>query len=261
MIKFLSISLLLIVFTVPVVDAVPLSDMTGLRVTFPVMTDGHSFIVETTGNLEVTTLDFDKEKKSITLFVMSSIENNSLEIIFSNDLIGGDYTVFLDNNVFTSKLQEGRHSTFVTMEFDGIGKHKIEIFGTTYLDLIEIKDIIDLEISDGYVKEIEGNQSTNSLIFTLFDPGDNGKLSIKLTDNIITPLEDGSFVVMIDGVESDYTIDSDNNMSILFNSNNEKIEIFGTYVIPEFYEVAPLVLATSFIGLIVLKKYKKLFVQ
>jgi hypothetical protein len=38
------------------------------------------------------------------------------------------------------------------------------------------------------------------------------------------------------------------------------ITIIGTYVIPEFYEVAPLVLATSFIGLIVLRKYKKLFI-
>ena len=44
------------------------------------------------------------------------------------------------------------------------------------------------------------------------------------------------------------------------DKNNEKIEIIGTYVVPEFYEIAPLVLATSFIGLIVLRKYKKLFV-
>ena len=71
--------------------------------------------------------------------------------------------------------------------------------------------------------------------------------------------DDGSFIVMIDGVESDYTI-QDNTINIPFNSDNEKIEIIGTYVVPEFYEIAPLVLATSFIGLIVLRKYKKLFV-
>jgi len=257
MIKLLLI--LLIITSIPVVHAAPLSDMTGLRLTFPIKTDGHSFVVETTGNLDVTNLDFDKEKKSITLFVLSSLENSSLEIVFSNDLIGGDYTIFLDNNEHTIKLQEGRHSTFVTMDFTGIGKHKIEIFGTTYLDIVNLKDVIDFEISDGYVKEIEGNQSKNSLIFTLYDPGDNGILSIKLSDDVITPLDDGSFIVMIDDIESDYVIDGD-IINISFNSNSEEIEIFGTYVVPEFYEIAPLVLATSFIGLIVLRKYKKLFV-
>jgi len=257
MIKLLLI--LLIITSIPVVHAAPLSDMTGLRLTFPIKTDGYSFVVETTGNLDVTNLDFDKEKKSITLFVLSSLENSSLEIVFSNDLIGGDYTIFLDNNEHTIKLQEGRHSTFVTMDFTGIGKHKIEIFGTTYLDIVNLKDVIDFEISDGYVKEIEGNQSKNSLIFTLYDPGDNGILSIKLSDDVITPLDDGSFIVMIDDIESDYVIDGD-IINISFNSNSEEIEIFGTYVVPEFYEIAPLVLATSFIGLIVLRKYKKLFV-
>ena len=47
---------------------------------------------------------------------------------------------------------------------------------------------------------------------------------------------------------------------INFDSNSQQIKIVGTYVVPEFYEIAPLVLATSFIGIIVLKKYKKLFV-
>jgi len=145
------------------------------------------------------------------------------------------------------------------MDFIGMGKHNIMIVGTTYLDVFEIKDVIDYKISTGYVDDISENQSTNSIIFTLFDPGDNGILSIQLSDDVMMPFDDGSFVVMIDDVESDYVLDGD-TMNISFNSNNEKIEIFGTYVVPEFYEIAPLVLATSFIGLIVLRKYKKLFI-
>ena len=50
------------------------------------------------------------------------------------------------------------------------------------------------------------------------------------------------------------------NLIISFDSKTKQIEIIGTYVIPEFHEIAPLVLATSFIALIVLKKYKKLFI-
>lgn len=259
MIKKLLIFLVILSIVVPFADAVPLSDKTGLKFTFPVKTDDYSFVVEATGNLDITNLDFDKEKKSITLFVLSSLENNSLEVSFPNKLIGGNYSIFLDGEKFTPKLQTGSNTTFVTMDFIGMGKHNIMIVGTTYLDVFEIKDVIDYKISTGYIDDISENQSTNSIIFTLFDPGDNGILSIQLSDDVMIPFDDGSFVVMIDDMESDYVLDGD-TMNISFNSNNEKIEIFGTYVVPEFYEIAPLVLATSFIGLIVLRKYKKLFI-
>ena len=259
MITKLLLFLIVVSIGIPYADAVPLSDKTGLKFTFPVKTDGHSFIVEVTANLDITNLDFDKEKKSITIIVLSSVENNSLEISFPNTLIGGNYTILLDNDEFIPKLQQGSENTFVTMDFPGPGKHKIEIFGTTYLDLFEIRDVIDFDISDGYVDDIEGNQSTNSLVFTLFDPGDDGTLSVKLSDDVITPFDDGSFIVMIDDVESDYVIEDD-SIIINFDSNSKQIKLIGTYVVPEFYEIAPLVLATSFIGIIVLKKYKKLFV-
>ena len=244
MIKKLLIFLVILSIVVPFADAVPLSDKTGLKFTFPVKTDDYSFVVEATGNLDITNLDFDKEKKSITLFVLSSLENNSLEVSFPNKLIGGNYSIFLDGEKFTPKLQTGSNTTFVTMDFIGMGKHNIMIVGTTYLDVFEIKDVIDYKISTGYVDDISENQSTNSIIFTLFDPGDNGILSIQLSDDVMMPFDDGSFVVMIDDIESDYVLDGD-TMNISFNSNNEKIEIFGTYVVPEFYEIAPLVLATS----------------
>ena len=259
MIKKLLIFLVILSIVVPFADAIPLSDKTGFKFTFPIKTDDYSFVIEATGNLDITNLDFDKEKKSITLFILSSSENNFLEVSFSNNLIGGDYSIFLDGVKFTPKLQAGSNTTFVIMDFVGMGKHKIEIVGTTYLDVFELRDVIDYKISDGYIDDMDENQSTNSLIFTLFDPGDNGILSIKLSNDVITPFDDGSFIVMIDDIESDYVIEDD-TINISFNANNEKIEIFGTYVIPEFYEIAPLVLATSFIGLIVLRKYKKLFV-
>jgi len=259
MIKKILLVLLIISIITPYADAIPLSDKTGLKFTFPVKTDGHSFVVEATGNLDITNLNFDKEKKSITLFVLSSLETNSLEISFPNTLIGGDYTILLDDDEFIPKLQRGNDMTFITMDFSGTGKHKIEIFGTTSLDFFEIRDVVDFDISDGYVDDIEGNQSTNSLIFTLFDPGDDGTLSVQLSDDVITPFDDGSFIVLIDDIESDYIIEND-NIIINFDSNSQQITLIGTYVVPEFYEIAPLVLATSFIGLIILKKYKKLFV-
>ena len=67
MIKKLLIFLVILSISIPFVDAAPLSDKTGLKFTFPIKTDDYTFTVEATGNLDITNLDFDKEKKSITL--------------------------------------------------------------------------------------------------------------------------------------------------------------------------------------------------
>ena len=258
MIKILLI--LLIIFSVPAVHAVPLSDMTGLKFTFPVKTDGRSFTIEATANFEISNLDFNKNEKTIILEATSSIENNTMEIVIPTSLIGGDFKFYLDNIELFPNAKQGKNSLFVAIDFIGIGKHEIKFQGTTYLDIFDVSDQIDFSTSGGLVDKVESNPSTNSLMFFLNDTNKNvGSLSINLSDDVLLPFENNKFIVIIDGIESNYLLDDD-ILTIDFNSNEKKITIFGTYVIPEFYEIAPLVLATSFIGLIVLRKYKKLFI-
>jgi hypothetical protein len=258
MIKILLI--LLIIFSVPAAHAVPLSDMTGLRFTFPVKTDDRLFTIEATGNFHINSLDFDKNEKSITLDITSSIENNILEIVIPTSLIGGDFRYYLDDIELFPISKQGKNSIFIEIDFIGIGKHEIKFQGTTYLDIFNVSEKIDYEISNTTITKIESNPSTNSLIFLLNDTNKNaGQLSIKLSDDVIIPFENNEFIVIVDGIHSDYSLEDD-MLNIQFNSNSKKITIIGTYVIPEFYEIAPLVLATSFIGLVVLRKYKKLFI-
>jgi hypothetical protein len=258
MIKILLI--LLIIISIPAVNAVPLSDMTGLRSTFPIKTDERSFTIETTANFDITNLDFNKNEKSIILDVITSIESNILEIVIPTSLIGGDFRFYLDDTELFPKLSQGNNSVFIKIEFTGIGKHEIKLEGTTYLDIFDVSEKIDYKISSTTITKIVSNPSTNSLIFSLNDTNkDVGQLSIKLSDEIILPFENNEFIVLLDGVDSDYSL-QDDVLKIEFNSDSKKIAIIGTYVIPEFYEIAPLVLATSFIGLIVLRKYKKLFI-
>ena len=256
--KFILIISVLILISVPVVDAIPLSDKTGLKFTFPVKTDGKSFVIEATGNLDIADLDFDKNKKSITLEIVSSLENNILEIVIPKNLIGGDYSFFIDGTEVFPKLSQGKNSLFSTIEFSGIGNHKLIIQGTTYLDIFVISEKIDYEISHGIVKTIESNPSTNSMSFLLSNIEEDGKLSVKLSDDVLSPFENGTFHVIIDTVDSNYSIEND-ILIINFTTDSKKITIIGAYVVPEFYEIAPLILATSLIGLVVLRKHKKLF--
>ena len=175
-------------------------------------------------------------------------------------MISGDFRFYLDDTELFPKLNQGKHALLVTIQFSGIGEHDIKLQGTTYLNIFDISEKIDYETSTGIIDKIESNPSTNSLIFLLNDTNKNaGQLSIKLSDDVIMPFENNEFIVIVDGIDSDYSLEDD-MLNIQFNSNSKKITIIGTYVIPEFYEIAPLVLASSFIMLIVLRKYKKLFI-
>jgi|TARA_B100001540_G_scaffold161623_1_gene143003 hypothetical protein len=258
MIKYISLLLIFTIVVIPNVDAIPLSDKTGLKFTFPVKTDDRSFILDATGNFDIEHLDFNKNEKSITLFINSSINTNLLEISIPKSLIGGDFKFFVDDVQVFPKFSQGKNSIFVTIEFSGVGKHVVKLQGTTYLDVYDVSEEIDYKITNAQITSIESNPSTNSLVF-LITNSTNGKLSINLYDDVIKPFENNEFIILIDGIESDYSV-IDQILNVNFNSDANKITIIGTYVIPEFYEITPLILATSFIGLIILKKYKKLFV-
>ena len=103
---------------------------------------------------------------------------------------------------------------------------------------------------------IEAIPKQNSLIITLSEVTDDGELLITLND-VVTPFSDETFYVLINDEETDYIFEDD-VMAIQFHSQTETIEIVGTHVVPEFAEIAPIMLATSLIGIIAMQRYKKL---
>ena len=119
MIKFFTIFLVIFSITIPTIDAVPLSDMTGLKDMFPVNTDGRSFTIETTGNFQISNFNFDKNEKSITLKINSTVENNILEIVIPKSLISGDFRYYLDDKEIFPKYSQGKNSLFLTIELCG----------------------------------------------------------------------------------------------------------------------------------------------
>ena len=255
--KIFFILLLVLLVSLPTALGIPLSDKTALKFTFPVSVEEHNFVVEVAGNMSVERFDFSGDEKMIILELQSSIQDNILEMTVPKTLLGGELTFLLDGNEALTNVKQGSSVTFITVEFSGTGAHVLQVIGSTHLDFFEIRNELDYDTNDGYVDMIEVSPDQKSLIITLFDPGDNGSLSITLPEHIITPFDDGTFVVLIDNEESDYILEDD-MMTIPFDAHAEKIEIIGTHVVPEFAQVASLVLATSLIGLVIIKRYIRL---
>ena len=142
--KVLFILLLSMIITIPSALGLVLSEEgTGLKHTYIVQTGGYDFPVEVTGNFDVTDLSFNKDMKTITLHIDSSLDYNLLEILMPKNLINGEFTFLLDDSEIIPRVNMDDNNSFITIEFEGTGKHTLDIIGTTYLpEFAEVAPIV-----------------------------------------------------------------------------------------------------------------------
>jgi predicted secreted protein with PEFG-CTERM motif len=83
------------------------------------------------------------------------------------------------------------------------------------------------------------------------DPTDDGIITITLHEEIIKPFEDGAFVVIVDNQEMQDFTQVGNTLTIPCVAGTEKIEIHGSWAIPEFGVIAAMILAVAIVSIIV----------
>lgn len=131
------------------------SDATGLVNRLDVQTGGRTFEIETISNFNIHNFDFDKDKKKLSLFINSGLENNLGEILIPQTLLGGNFTFYLNDQQYFPKIKSNEKISFITLNFTGSGENKLDIIGTTYLvDLINKDEIIQEKLSPSQKKEI-----------------------------------------------------------------------------------------------------------
>ena len=94
------------------------------------------------------------------------------------------------------------------------------------------------------------NADDDSIVIYL-DSTDDGVLTITLHEELIKPFEDGTFVVIADNQEMQDFTQVGNTLTIPCVAGTEKIEIFGSWAIPEFGVIAAMILAVAIISIIV----------
>ena len=93
------------------------------------------------------------------------------------------------------------------------------------------------------------NADDDSIVIYL-DSTDDGILTITLHEELIRPFEDGTFVVIADNqVMQDFT-QVGNTLTIPCMAGTEKIEIVGSWAIPEFGVIATMILVVAIISII-----------
>jgi predicted secreted protein with PEFG-CTERM motif len=115
----------------------------------------------------------------------------------------------------------------------------------------DLSDQFTTTLTSGVIHHIGGNTDDATLLVHLFGADDDGKLEITLNSDIITPFDDGSYFVLVDGQEVEF-MQMGNTLHIEYDAGTEKIEIVGSHVVPEFGTIAMIVLAVAIVSIIVL---------
>ncbi|MDP2668135.1 MAG: hypothetical protein Q8O65_05430 [Nitrosopumilaceae archaeon] len=131
-------------------------------------------------------------------------------------------------------------------------------YGSTYsLETDDISFEISYELN-GDVIAMEVDENTTSFLIGITNV-DDSNFEISLLAELISA-ENNEFVVLVDWVEVDYVVSTQNNASILqffVPADSQEIEIIGTQVIPEFPLGVLMVFATLIVVVTLVTKIGK----
>jgi len=113
---------------------------------------------------------------------------------------------------------------------------------------IDLVNTLSYSTTSGSVSSIITNSDDATLVVAI-DASDDGELSINLDSDYITAFDDGTYFVLVNGEEAEFSQDG-NDLTIPFEAGTEKIEIVGSVVVPEFGTIAMIVLAVAIVSII-----------
>jgi len=116
---------------------------------------------------------------------------------------------------------------------------------------------IEYDITCDATPAFFANADDDSIVIYL-EPTDDGIITITLHEEIIKPFEDGGFAVIVDNQEMQDFTQVGNTLTIPCVAGTEKIEIHGSWAIPEFGVIAAMILAVAIVSIIVVTAKTKL---
>jgi predicted secreted protein with PEFG-CTERM motif len=133
-------------------------------------------------------------------------------------------------------------------------------------DEIELTELISYEITGGEVEQILAKPNDASLLI-MIDAETDGEIMLKMNEFLIRPFENDEYIALnhirsgaSDGsietlqLTDTFSYDTGKTITIPFSAGTDKIEIFGSYVVPEFGHVVMGVLIIGIIATMILAK-------
>ena len=164
-----------------------------------------------------------------------------IEATYGDRAINDFVTVTLEGGIAAGSLSGGDD------HHEG-GHHEAEAYDLT--------DDVSTSISGGEIASVTAGN--NSVVIAIHDAEDGGELTLTVDSDVLTPFDDGTYFVLVDGEESDDASQDGNTVTIPLEFGVESVEVIGTHVIPEFGTIAAVVLAVAIIAIIAVTSKSRL---
>ena len=214
-----------------------------------------------------TDSEFNPEGTELSMYTFNSWHldmNASLE--FPQSSMHEDLQVYLDGEKVQSlqSLDEmGSWHVYFTVPNFYQGDTTITGFkqpdGSVVIpEEIDITTLVKAEVTDGQITGIIADTTDTAIVINLETTND-GMLSITTSDFLIRPFSDGGFFVLVDGEEIDSATYENKILTIPYTAGVEKIEVYGSYVVPEFGTITVFVLGVAVVSIVVLSRKHSIF--
>jgi len=209
-----------------------------------------------------TDTEFNPEGTELSMYTFNSWHldmNASLE--FPQSSMHEDLQVYLDDEKVQSlqSLDEmGNWHLYFTVPNFYQGDTTITGFkqpdGSVVVpEEIDITTLVKAEVTDGQITGIIADTADTAIVINL-ETSNDGILSITTSDFLIRPFSDGGFFVLVDGEEIDSATYENKILAIPYTAGVEKIEVYGSYVVPEFGTITIFVLGVAIVSIVVLSR-------
>jgi len=128
------------------------------------------------------------------------------------------------------------------------------VTGTITKSGVTLHELADGQISYDMTCDAEpaffANSDDDSVVIYI-EPKTDGIITLTLHEELIKPFDDGTFAVIINNQEMEDYTQIGNTLTIPCLVGTEKIEIHGSWAIPEFGVIAVMILAIAIVSIIV----------
>ena len=231
---------------------------------FPLNTErnGEKYTFRYDSGAWFTEPEFNLEGTDLSIYTFNSWHldmNASLE--FPQSSMHEDLQVYLDNEKVQSlqSLDEmGNWHVYFTVPNFYQGDTIITGFkqpdGSVVIpEEIDITTLVRAEVTDGEITRIIADTTDTALVIDLETTND-GVLSITTSDFLLRPFNDGNFFVLVDGEEVQQVSLENKILTIPYPAGAEKVEVYGSYVVPEFGTFAIFILGLAVVSIVVLSR-------
>ena len=116
------------VFGLPTVELDVSPRDVGFVNKYMISTSEQNFEIVFSANFLISSHAFSASDKTIQFEIETSLEEENIgEIIIPRDLIDGEFVILLDGKEISASVHKSSKSSVVSIEFDGKGKHTLEI--------------------------------------------------------------------------------------------------------------------------------------